>query len=48
MTVMQKKAHNPIAHLTAEDIETLGRELDAIRDRVIASRGSPTPRTSAR
>ncbi|MGW1061766.1 fatty acid desaturase family protein [Micromonospora sp. NBC_01412] len=39
MTVMQKKAHNPIAHLTAEDIETLGRELDAIRDRVIASRG---------
>ncbi|MGC4806212.1 fatty acid desaturase family protein [Micromonospora sp. DT233] len=39
MTVIQKKAHNPIAHLTAEDIETLGKELDAIRDRVIASRG---------
>ena len=39
MTVIQKKAVNPIAHLTAEDIETLGRELDAIRDRVIADRG---------
>ena len=39
MTVMQHKPINPIAHLTAEDIEELGRELDAIRDEVIASRG---------
>ncbi|MDI5938356.1 MULTISPECIES: fatty acid desaturase family protein [Micromonospora] len=39
MTAIQKKAHNPIAHLTATDIEELGRELDAIRDRVLASRG---------
>ncbi|GIJ76266.1 linoleoyl-CoA desaturase [Micromonospora phaseoli] len=39
MTVIQKKADNPIAHLSAEDIENLGRELDAIRERVIASRG---------
>ncbi|MCZ7422739.1 acyl-CoA desaturase [Verrucosispora sp. WMMA2121] len=39
MTVIQKKAVNPIAHLSAEDIETLGKELDAIRERVIASRG---------
>ncbi|MDO3704368.1 acyl-CoA desaturase [Micromonospora sp. C28SCA-DRY-2] len=39
MTVLQKKPDNPIAHLTAEDIETIGRELDAIRDRVVASRG---------
>ncbi|MDG4819938.1 fatty acid desaturase family protein [Micromonospora carbonacea] len=39
MTAIQKKAHNPIAHLTAADIEELGRELDAIRDRVLASRG---------
>ncbi|WP_233257994.1 fatty acid desaturase family protein [Micromonospora sp. S4605] len=39
MTVIQKKPDNPIAHLTAEDIETIGRELDAIRDRVVASRG---------
>ena len=27
------------AHLTAEDVENLGRELDAIREQVIASRG---------
>ncbi len=39
MTAMQKKDHNPIAHLSAEDIEQLGRELDAIREQVIASRG---------
>ncbi|GAA0404960.1 MULTISPECIES: fatty acid desaturase family protein [Micromonospora] len=39
MTVIQKKAVNPIAHLSAEDIETLGKELDAIRERVIADRG---------
>src|SRR3954451_4460900 len=29
----------PTAHLTAEQIEELGRELDAIRDEVIAGRG---------
>jgi fatty acid desaturase len=39
VTAIQKKTHNPIAHLTAEDIETLGKELDAIRDEVVASRG---------
>ncbi|MEV1145997.1 acyl-CoA desaturase [Micromonospora sp. NPDC049799] len=39
MTVIQKKPVNPIAHLTAEDIEIIGKELDAIRDRVIADRG---------
>ncbi|MEU7995892.1 acyl-CoA desaturase [Micromonospora sp. NPDC049060] len=39
MTVIQNKPVNPIAHLTAEDIETIGRELDAIRERVVASRG---------
>src|SRR5690242_14540406 len=39
MTVLQKKAHNPIAHLTDEDIELLGKELDAIRDQVLESRG---------
>lgn len=48
MTVIQKKADNPIAHLSAEDIEIIGKELDAIRDRVIADRGSGTPATSAR
>ncbi|MEW2590390.1 acyl-CoA desaturase [Micromonospora aurantiaca] len=39
MTVIQKKAVNPIAHLSAEDIEIIGKELDAIRDRVLADRG---------
>jgi linoleoyl-CoA desaturase len=32
-------AIDPTAHLTAEQIEELGRELDAIRDEVIAGRG---------
>ncbi|HSO69163.1 MAG TPA: acyl-CoA desaturase [Arachnia sp.] len=32
--------HNPIAHLSPEDIEDIGRELDAIRDEIMASRGS--------
>ena len=31
--------NDPTAHLTAEDIENLGRELDAIREQVIAGRG---------
>ncbi|MEU1755530.1 acyl-CoA desaturase [Micromonospora matsumotoense] len=39
MTVIQHKPVNPIAHLSAEDIEILGKELDAIRDRVLAERG---------
>ncbi|MFL6159618.1 MAG: fatty acid desaturase family protein, partial [Marmoricola sp.] len=40
MTTIQKKSDNPIAHLSAEDIETLGRELDAIRQEVLDSRGA--------
>ncbi len=39
MTVMQKKEHSPIGHLTDEDIENLARELDAIRQRVLEERG---------
>ena len=39
MTTIQKKHDNPIAHLTPEDIEMLGIELDAIRQSVIDSRG---------
>src|SRR3954465_1182393 len=39
MTVLQKKSENPIAHLSDEDIENLGKELDAIRDELFASRG---------
>jgi linoleoyl-CoA desaturase len=40
MTVLQKKAHNPIGHLTPEDIEEIGRRLDAIRAEFIAARGA--------
>ncbi|AEF40843.1 fatty acid desaturase family protein [Hoyosella subflava] len=39
MTPLQRIEDNPIAHLTAQDIENLGQELDAIRSQVIASRG---------
>ena len=39
MTAIQKKQDNPIAHLTREDIEQIGIELDAIRQDVIDSRG---------
>jgi NADPH-dependent stearoyl-CoA 9-desaturase len=39
MTVLQKKTTNPVAHLTPEDIEQLGVELDAIRQSIIDSRG---------
>ncbi len=39
MTALQKKPHNAIAHLTDDDIATLGRELDAIREQILASRG---------
>ncbi len=39
MTVLQKKSDNPIAHLTPEDVEAIGFELDAIRQDVLDSRG---------
>src|SRR3954466_6447858 len=39
MTVIQKKPANPIAHLTAEDIELIGKELDTIRQEVRDSLG---------
>jgi linoleoyl-CoA desaturase len=39
MTAMQKKTTTPIDHLTPEDVETLGAELDAIRAQVVESRG---------
>src|SRR6185312_15624796 len=39
MTTLQRQEQNPIAHLSAEDIENLGRELDAIRQQVLDSRG---------
>jgi NADPH-dependent stearoyl-CoA 9-desaturase len=40
MTVIQKKNDNPIANLSSDDIEEIGRRLDAIRAEVIASRGA--------
>ncbi|MGH3372847.1 MAG: fatty acid desaturase family protein, partial [Nocardioidaceae bacterium] len=39
MTALQKKSVSPVAHLSAEDVENLGHELDAIRAQVVASRG---------
>src|SRR5215210_7668441 len=39
MTVLQKKPASPIDHLTAEDIEALGAELEAIRAEFIEKRG---------
>ncbi|TDC41259.1 acyl-CoA desaturase [Micromonospora sp. KC213] len=44
MTVIQKKPDNPIAHLSAADIEIIGKELDAIRNRVLAERGEADAR----
>jgi linoleoyl-CoA desaturase len=39
MTTLQRQEQNPIAHLSDEDIENLGRELDAIRQQILDSRG---------
>ena len=39
MTVITKQPVNPTAHLTPEDIEQLGIELDAIRQDVLDTRG---------
>src|ERR1700733_13893463 len=39
MTTLQRQQRNPIAHLSGDDIENLGRELDAIRQQVLDSRG---------
>jgi linoleoyl-CoA desaturase len=39
MTAIQRQPVSPIAHLSAEDVEALGRELDAIREQIIDSRG---------
>ncbi|NYD40208.1 fatty acid desaturase family protein [Nocardioides panaciterrulae] len=39
MTVISKKPVSPIAHLTPEDIEQIGVELDAIRQDILDARG---------
>jgi NADPH-dependent stearoyl-CoA 9-desaturase len=44
VTTIQKKPANPIAHLTAEDIELLGKELDTIRQEVRDSLGEDDAR----
>jgi fatty acid desaturase len=40
MTVIQKQPTSPIAHLTPEDIEQIGIELDTIRQSVLDTRGA--------
>jgi linoleoyl-CoA desaturase len=40
MTALQNKESSPVDHLTAEQVEELGRELDALRESVVASRGA--------
>jgi linoleoyl-CoA desaturase len=40
MTTITKQPENPVAHLTAEDIEQIGVELDAIRQEVLDTRGA--------
>lgn len=40
MTTIQKKPTSPIAHLSADDIEAIGRELDAMRQELLDSRGA--------
>jgi NADPH-dependent stearoyl-CoA 9-desaturase len=39
MTTIQHKPVNPTGHLSAEDIENLGQDLDAIRQQVLDTRG---------
>jgi len=40
MTAITRKPENPTAHLTPEDVEQIGIELDAIRQDVLDSRGA--------
>jgi NADPH-dependent stearoyl-CoA 9-desaturase len=39
MTTIQNKPVNPIEHLSVEDVENLGKELDEIRQQVLDTRG---------
>src|SRR3984893_18110946 len=39
MTTLQRQEQNPIAHLSNENIENLGRELEAIHQHTIDNRG---------
>jgi len=40
MTALQNQPTNPVAHLSADSVENLGRELDVIRQRVLDTRGA--------
>ncbi|WP_134768748.1 acyl-CoA desaturase [Nocardioides sp. 1609] len=40
MTALQRKPHNQVAHLTADDIEAIEAELDALRQDVLEGRGA--------
>src|SRR3954454_14320263 len=44
MTALQKKPESPIAHLSAEDVEIIGKELDTIRQEVRDSLGEDDAR----
>ena len=44
MTAIQNKPTSPVDHLTDDDVENLGRELDAIRQQVLDSRGEDDAR----
>ncbi len=44
MTAIQNQPTSPVAHLSADDIENLGRELDAIRQSVLDARGADDAR----
>jgi fatty acid desaturase len=44
MTALQKKTDSPIAHLTAEDIELIGKELDTVRQETRDSLGEDDAR----
>jgi linoleoyl-CoA desaturase len=39
MTALQKRPDSQVAHLTPDDIDQIGRELDALRERVLSSLG---------
>jgi linoleoyl-CoA desaturase len=39
VTAIQHKPVSPVAHLTPEDVEELGRQLDEIREEIVGSRG---------
>jgi linoleoyl-CoA desaturase len=40
MTALERQTHSQVRHLTADDVEQIGRELDRIRQDVLDSRGA--------